>query len=91
MDPQASSFIPKKPLGEARATRAGGSSIILLISILIFIASIVAAGAVFAYKQILSSTLASESDSLAKAKEACVLDVMVRTLLPVMWHREVMQ
>jgi hypothetical protein len=47
MDPQVSaSFIPKKPLEEVRGG-AGASGLIFLLALLIFIASLVAAGALF--------------------------------------------
>jgi hypothetical protein len=82
MDPQVStSFIPKKNLETASARSSGGGGLILLISIFIFIASIVAAGAVFAYEQVLTQSLKSKSDSLAanqKAYDPGVIEELLR-------------
>ncbi len=71
MDPQVSgSFIPKKPL--VADVRAGTSAmgLFMLLSILIFVTSLVAAGAVFAYTQFLKSSIAFKQDSLSKAQNA---------------------
>ena len=73
MDPQTqSSFIPKKPL-----TGTGGRTnsfafvgLFFLLAVLVFIASLVSAGAVFAYEGYLSGSIASKSDSLNKAQAA---------------------
>lgn len=70
MDPQVStSFIPKKPLVPARA-RGSLGGLLVLVSILVLIASGVAAGAVFGYQQYLKSSIVSKSDSLQKAQAA---------------------
>lgn len=69
MDPQVQqSFIPKKPLvGESRAA---GTGIMMLIAILMFVASLVAAGGAFAYGELLKKSIASKKESLAKAEGA---------------------
>lgn len=68
MDPQVStSFIPKKPLAETRVARArGGNGLFFLLAILVFIASIIAAGGAFLYGRYLSVSLDSKKASLAK-------------------------
>ena len=67
MDPQVqASFIPKKSLDVSAAPHGGGfSGLVFLISLLIFISSLVAAGAAFAYTQYLHNAIASKSKSLA--------------------------
>lgn len=69
MDPQAStSFIPKKPLTEGR--RTGSSGLIFLLALLIFIGSVVAAGAAFLYGIYLDNALAAKARSLEAAQGA---------------------
>ncbi len=70
MDPQVpTSFIPKKPLvGETRA--GGGGGLITLIAILIFVGSVLAAGAAFGYGKYLDTALAAKDASLKKAEGA---------------------
>lgn len=72
MDPQVStSFIPKKNLETVSARPSGGGTgLILLVAILIFLASVIAAGAVFAYEKILEQSIASKSASLALNQKA---------------------
>lgn len=74
MDPQVStSFIPKKNLdnGVSRAHNAAGATgLVLLISILIFVASLVAAGGVFLYKGILAQSISGMSEMLKKNEDA---------------------
>jgi len=73
MNPQAQpSFIPKKPLtaSSAGAGSLGVGGLFFLIAVLIFIASLVSAGAVFAYGGYLTSAIASKTDSLNKAQAA---------------------
>lgn len=70
MDPQVSgSFIPKKPLAQGGGPRST-MGIVVLASLLIFIASLLAGGATFAYTQFLKSSIAFKKDSLAKAQNA---------------------
>lgn len=70
MDPQVqASFIPKKSL-ETGAGRGGGFGLFFLIAILIFIASLVAAGGSFLYEQYLNKTLADKKVSLDRAQGA---------------------
>ena len=70
MDAQVSgSFIPKKPLvGESRPR--GGGGLVLLIAILVFVLSGLAAGGVFAYQGILTGSIANKDESLRKAESA---------------------
>ena len=72
MPPQApTSFIPKKPLDSGMTYReSGGLGFLFFISLFIFIASLVAAGGVFAYQNFLASSVASKSSSLQKAEGA---------------------
>lgn len=71
MDPQVSaSFIPKKPLAETRSRGGGGSSIIFLLGILVFIVSILAAGGAFLYERYLESSLVSQKAALEKSQQA---------------------
>ncbi len=67
-----SSFIPKKPLtgAIARNGSAAFGNFFLFIAILLFIASLVAAGGVFAYQSFLNTAISSKSDSLTKAEAA---------------------
>lgn len=70
--PQApTSFIPKKPF-ETGATynERGGAGFLFFISLFIFIASVVAAGGVFAYQGILNSSIAGKQGSLKKDEAA---------------------
>jgi hypothetical protein len=70
MDPQVNtSFIPKAALTAEKA-RSGGIGLFLLISILIFILSIIAAGGAFAYTGILNSNLAKNKADLAQQQGA---------------------
>lgn len=72
MPPQAPpSFIPKKPLDTGPAYRApGGVGFLLFISLVIFIASVVGAGGVFAWEKVTASSITSKSESLRKAEGA---------------------
>jgi len=70
MDPQVgTSFIPKQPLTNT-PMRGSGFGLIFLIALLIFIASLVAAGAAFLYQQYLQNAIVSKSHSLALAQGA---------------------
>ena len=69
MDPQVStSFIPKKPLIEGR--RGSSFGLIFLLTLLIFIGSVVAAGAAFLYGAYLSNSLTAKARSLETAQGA---------------------
>ncbi len=72
MDPQpGASFIPKKPLISGVQRSGGGfGGLFLLISLVLFVGSIVLAGAVFGYQQYLGGLIASRSNSLTLAQEA---------------------
>ncbi len=83
MDPQVSpSFIPKKNLETISARPSGrGTGLVLLIAILIFLASLIAAGAVFAYEKLLAQSISSKSASLAlneKAYDPAVIQELSR-------------
>lgn len=70
MDPQVpTSFIPKKPLVETRASGAG-TGLLLLVAVLLFVISLVAAGGVFAYNGILTASIANKDASLKAAEGA---------------------
>lgn len=70
MDPQVqASFIPKKSL-DTSARRGAGVGLLFLLSLLIFIASVVAAGSSFLYQQYLNKTLADKKVSLDRAQGA---------------------
>ena len=69
MDPAGQgSFIPKASL--TAASRGGGMGILFILSLLIFVMSIVSAGAVFGYQQILSSTITGKDTDLRRAEGA---------------------
>ncbi len=69
MDPQVgASFIPKKSL--APSGGRGGGGLFYLVAIFIFVVSLVAAGAAFAYTQYLKSDLARKTHSLELAQGA---------------------
>lgn len=83
MDPQVSgSFIPKKTLESASSRGSGAATgLLLLLAILVFVASLVAAGAVFAYQGILKQSIASKKNSLAlneKAYDSGVIQELIR-------------
>ncbi len=62
------SFIPKKPLVGEASSRGGG--LLTLLAVLIFVASILAAGGAFAYGKYLDSAITSKDESLKKAEGA---------------------
>lgn len=73
MEPQTpASFIPKKSLdgGMRSRTSSAAGGLLFLIGLFLFVVSVTAAGAVFAYKGYLKTSIADKSDSLQKAKEA---------------------
>jgi hypothetical protein len=78
MPPQApTSFIPKKPLDTGNAYHeSGGVGILFFIALFIFIASLVAAGGVFAYENFLNSSIASKTASLNAAEGAFDLNTI---------------
>jgi hypothetical protein len=83
MDPTASnSFIPKKNLegGYARRGRGGATGLVLLVAILFFIASLVAAGGVFLYKGILTASIKNKAASLELNEKAYDPDVIKELL-----------
>lgn len=70
MDPQVQgSFIPKASLA-ATASRNAGPGLFLLIGVLVFIASLFAAGGVFAYGQLLDRSLVDKDAQLKTAEGA---------------------
>lgn len=70
MDPQVpTSFIPKKPLvSEGRSSGAVG--LVMLLAVLMFVASLVAAGGVFAYGKYLDKSIADKDAQLKRAEGA---------------------
>ncbi len=81
MDPQVSaSFIPKKPLAEARGNRRGGGGLFFLLALLIFIASLIAAGGSFLYGRYLNVSLDAKKASLVKYQQAYDLPT-IQTLI----------
>jgi hypothetical protein len=83
MDPTVStSFIPKKNLdGGSRRGRGSATGFVLLLAILFFITSLVAAGAVFGYTGLLKQSIASKANSLAlneKAYDPGVIQELIR-------------
>lgn len=73
MEPQTpASFIPKKSLDGGMRTRTSGAvgGLLFLIGLFLFVVSVTAAGAVFAYKGYLKTSISDKSASLQKAKEA---------------------
>lgn len=84
MDPQVSmSFIPKKSFdpSSSRGKRPGAVGLLVLLSILIFIVSVAAAGGVFLYQGVLKQSITSKSASLAlneKAYDPGVIQELLR-------------
>ena len=69
MDPVGQgSFIPKASLSSA--SRGGGVGIFFLLALLMFVMSIISAGAAFGYQRILSSTIANKDADLGRAEGA---------------------
>ena len=69
-----SSFIPHdagEPEKAPRISRGGGlSDLVMLLAIVMFVASLALAGAVFLYEQYLSSSAASKYEQLKRARDA---------------------
>lgn len=82
MDPQAgSSFIPKTPVAGS-SPRRGMSGLFFALSLLLFLISLAAAGAVFAYGQYLNNAISSKDKSLKNTEAAFdpdSIDTLVRT------------
>ena len=71
MDPQVqSSFIPKKSLDISATRNESSFGLLFLIALLVFIASLVAAGGSFAYTGYLHNAIDSKAKSLALAEGA---------------------
>ena len=71
MDPQVqASFIPKKSLEVSRGAGSSRFGLFFLVGLLIFIASLIAAGSAFLYQQYLQTALSSKSKSLALSEGA---------------------
>jgi len=69
MDPQVQdSFIPKTSLVES--PRGAGMGLLMLVSLFLFIFSVVAAGAAFGYERYLESSIAEKDATLKKAEGA---------------------
>lgn len=81
MDPQVSaSFIPKKPLAEVRGSRGGAYGVLMLLSVLIFIASLIAAGSAFLYQRYQDVLLASHKATLEKYQQSYEIET-IQTLI----------
>ncbi len=82
MDPQVrTSFIPKKPITAAAPVRRGGVGVFFLIGLIVFLASLIAAGASFGYLRFLTQSIASKSASLERARgafEPAVVEELIR-------------
>lgn len=63
------SFIPKKPIVSDARTRSSGISLFTVVSIFIFVVSLVSAGLVFVGQKYLSDQLAKDKESFKKAQE----------------------
>ena len=69
--PTPTSFIPKKPLeGGSAYHQPGGMGFLFFIALVIFLASVVAAGGVFGWEKVTVGSISSKSDSLEKAEGA---------------------
>lgn len=80
MDPQVqTSFIPKQALTQQQA-RGGGMGLFFLLAILLFVMSLVAAGAALGYTQILRGQIA-DKDSALKKDEGAFDAASIQTLL----------
>ncbi|MDE1988608.1 MAG: hypothetical protein KGI39_02820 [Patescibacteria group bacterium] len=64
------SFIPKKPVMSSAKNRGAGIGLFMVVSIFIFIVSLVLAGIVFAGQKYLSSQIEKDKQDLTKAEEA---------------------
>lgn len=64
------SFIPKKAMAPGSVDRPKSVSIALLISIIIFVITLAAAGAVFGYKRVLVQRIDTMNKKLAEAKNS---------------------
>lgn len=63
------SFIPKKPVVSAERTKGSSMSLFMIVSIFLFVVSLVCAGLVFAGKKYLSDQLAKDEEKFKKAQE----------------------
>jgi hypothetical protein len=71
MDPQVpTSFIPKKPVTTAYSKPQSSVSILLLASVVLFLAAVLAAGGSFAYLQYLKQSISNKSASLERSRKA---------------------
>ncbi len=81
MDPQVQgSFIPKQSLTAAR--QGSGPGLFLLIALLVFATSLLAAGGVFGYSELLKRSLADKDNQLKTAEgafDALAIQDLVRT------------
>lgn len=78
--PVRTSFIPKKPVGVA-PQRRGGVGIVFLVSLMVFLAALAAAGGVFLYQSYLTQAIVSKSESLDRARaafEPAVIQELIR-------------
>lgn len=64
------SFIPKKPMVEKRATASRPTSLLTILSIFIFFAVVIASAGLYFYKGIMAKNIQSMSDQLNLAKNS---------------------
>jgi hypothetical protein len=64
------SFIPKKPVTPATSSLSGGISFLSLIAVILFVASLALASAVFLYQNYLSSSIANKKESFKTNQKA---------------------
>lgn len=76
------SFIPKKPVVSTIRTKGDGVSLFMLVSIFVFVVSLVCAGLVFAGQKYLLDQLEKDKDNFKKAQEIfdpLTVDTLVKT------------
>lgn len=82
MDPQVpTSFIPKKPVAAAYAGTKAPVGLFFLLSLVVFLGSLVAAGGAFAYLKYLTQSIETKSASLDRSRkvfEPAVIAELVR-------------
>ena len=70
MDPQTTSFIPKKPLAKDSSIRETPVGILMLLSTLIFFISLLGAAGVYFYRSLLENQISQYSASLERAQKS---------------------
>ena len=70
------SFIPKKAVEGPKPTRQAGADVFLLIAVIIFGVTVLAAAGVFLYEKFLVGAIVRKEESLARAQEAFEPDLI---------------